>query len=102
MMINAAASVLDIMIFATAAETRPSGRVQRNLRPIFKLAPFLTVGFLLVEPIDEQRDTIFDLSLRIVIEQSARLRDIGKRLRHVARLRWLSIDLRFFSEGVFQ
>src|SRR2546421_11774194 len=54
------------------------------------------------KPFDEFVDAVFNLSLWIVVEQPPRLHDVGERLRDIAWLHRLSIDLRFFAQRVFQ
>src|SRR6185369_17332109 len=44
------------------------------------------------EPLDESAYPFFNLSLRVIAQQTPGLLDVGKGLRDVSRLRWLLID----------
>jgi hypothetical protein len=59
------------------------------------------VGLSLAKPIDELPNPVLDLRLRVITQQRPGLGDVGESLRHVAGLRWLSIDLGALVERGF-
>jgi len=51
------------------------------------------VGLAFAKPFDELLNSLFNLCSRIIAEQPARFRHVGECLRHVARLRRLTVNL---------
>jgi hypothetical protein len=60
------------------------------------------LGGTIPKPFNESFDPGFDLRLRIVAEELAGSRDIGKRLRYVTRLQWLPVNPGGKIELLFQ